>query len=527
MHLPLYTLSDSYRTNRRLFIRATASLATAALWSSTAFGAVKRQPRLSAYPFQLGVASGDPSPDGFVLWTRLAPNALEGGGMDPEPVEVSWQIAHDEQFTKIVRKGKTIANPDWGHSVHVEVSGLQPDRWYWYQFKVANETSPKGRARTLPHAHATPDALRFAFASCQHYETGLYTAYEHMVREDLDLICHLGDYIYEGGITNEANRPRRHNSKKVFSVDDYRNRYALYKSDKALQAAHAHAPWIVTPDDHEVENNYCDEISEVLYTTREDFLKHRAAAYQAYYEHMPLRRSSLPHGPDIQLFRQMNYGRLANFLVLDTRQYRTDQPCNDGNKAPCPDSLDPNATILGARQRNWLFKNLNNSRQTWIVLAQQVMMARVDKKQGADQTFSMDQWPGYEMDRRRVLKFLSDAKIQNTVVLTGDIHSNWANDLLTDFDQLDSKIVASEFVGTSISSGGDGSREPAANKWMLSENPFVKFHNAERGYISCKITPTEWRSHYRTVEYVAKPGAPLNTRASFLVNANRPGLEKI
>src|SRR6185295_866466 len=172
MRFPLYTLSDSYRTNRRSFIRATASLATAALWSSTAFGAVKRQPRLSDYPFQLGVASGDPSPDGFVLWTRLAPKHLEGGRMDPESVEVSWQIADDEQFTKIIRKGKTIANPDWGHSVHVEVSGLQPDRWYWYQFKVANETSSKGRARTLPHAHSTPDALRFAFASCQHYETG-------------------------------------------------------------------------------------------------------------------------------------------------------------------------------------------------------------------------------------------------------------------------------------------------------------------------------------------------------------------
>lgn len=527
MPFPFYTLSNSYRTNRRSFIRATASLAVASLWSSVAFGAVKRQPRLSDYPFQLGVASGDPSPDGFVLWTRLAPKPLEGGGMDHEPVEVSWQIADDEQFTKIVRKGKAIAIPDWAHSVHVEVSGLNSDRWYWYQFKVGNETSPKGRARTFPDAHAMPASLRFAFASCQHYETGLYTAYEHMVHEDLDLIVHLGDYIYEGGISNEAARPRRHNSKKVVSLDEYRNRYAQYKSDKALQAAHALAPWIVTPDDHEVENNYADEISEVLFTTRKEFRQHRAHAYQAYYEHMPLRRTSLPHGPDIQLFRQLNYGRLANFLVLDTRQYRTDQPCGDGNKPPCPDSLSPDATILGASQREWLFKNLRQSNQTWNVLAQQVMMARVDHKQGAGQSFSMDQWPGYEADRRRVLKFLSDAKINNAVVLTGDIHSNWANDLLTDFDELDSRIVASEFVGTSVSSGGNGTREPAANKWLSTENPFVKFHNAERGYISCEVSPTEWRSHYRTVEYVNKPGAALNTRASFLLNANRPGLERI
>ncbi|HEY6225571.1 MAG TPA: alkaline phosphatase D family protein [Verrucomicrobiae bacterium] len=527
MTFPLYSLRDSYRTNRRSFIRATASLATAALWSSQAFGAVKRQPRLSDYPFQLGVASGDPSPDGFVLWTRLAPKPLEGGGMDRELVEVSWQIADDEQFSKIVRKGTAIANPDWAHSVHVEVSGLQPDRWYWYQFKVGNETSPKGRARTLPHAHTIPSSLRFAFASCQHYEYGYYTAYEHMVSEDLDLIVHLGDYIYEGGITTDAKQPRRHNSKKIFSVDDYRNRYALYKSDKALQAAHAHAPWIVTPDDHEVENNYATDISEALYTTRKDFLQRRAHAYQAYYEHMPLSRTSLPHGPDIQLFRHINYGALANFLVLDTRQYRTDQPCGDGNKPPCPDSLSPDGTILGPRQREWLFQNLRRSRQTWNVLAQQVMMARVDHKQGAGEIFSMDQWPGYEADRRRVLKFISDAKVKNAIVLSGDIHSNWANDLLTDFDQLDSKIVASEFVGTSISSGGDGTRDPAVNKWMSSENPFVKFHNAERGYISCKVTPTEWRSDYRTVEYISKPGAPINTRASFLLSADKPGLQKI
>jgi alkaline phosphatase D len=525
MQFPLYTLSDG-RTNRRAFIRVTASLATAALWSSQAFGAVKRAPRLADYPFQLGVASGDPTPDGFVLWTRLAPKPLEGGGMDPNPVEVSWQLASDEQFTKVIRKGTAIANPDWAHSLHVEVSGLEPDRWYWYQFKVGNDTSPKGRARTFPHAHASPQALRFAFASCQHYETGYYTAYEHMAAEDLDLIVHLGDYIYEGGITTDAKQPRRHNSKKIFSLEEYRNRYALYKSDKALQAAHAHAPWIVTPDDHEVENNWASDISEVLYTTRKDFLQHRAHAYQAYYEHMPLRRASLPHGPDMQLFRQIHYGRLANFLVLDTRQYRTDQPCGDGNKAPCPDSLSPDGTILGARQRDWLFEKLHRSSDTWNVLAQQVMMARADLKQGAGEIFSMDQWPGYEADRRRVLKFLSDAKIKNTVVLTGDIHSNWANDLLTDFDQLDSKIVASELVGTSISSGGDGTREPAINKWLFTENPFVKFHNAERGYISCHVTQKEWRADYRMVEYVSRPGAPINTRASFTLEADRPGLQK-
>lgn len=525
--LPLYTLHDSYKTNRRTFLRATASLATAALWSTQAFGAVKKLPRLPAYPFQLGVASGDPSADGFVLWTRLAPHPLQGGGMDPEPVEVAWQVAEDEAMTKVVRRGTAVANPDWAHSVHVEVAGLQPSRWYWYQFKVGNETSPKGRTRTFPPYNATPENLRFAFASCQHYETGYYTAYQHMAAEPLDVIVHLGDYIYEGGIAAAGvNRPRAHNSKKIFSLDEYRNRYALYKSDEDLKHAHAIAPWIVTPDDHEVENNYANDLSEVLYTSRADFLKHRARAYQAYYEHMPLRRTSLPHGPDMQLYRIVPFGRLARFFVLDTRQFRTDQPCGDGNKPQCPDALNPNATIMGARQREWLFKSLEHSPGAWNVLAQQVMMARVDKTAGPKESYSMDQWPGYEVDRQRVLRFLRDAKIQNTVVLTGDIHSNWANDLQTDFDPQDSKTVATEFVGTSISSGGNGSKDEARAKTLMAENPFVKFHNAERGYISCQVTPREWRGDYKTIEYVNRPGAPLNTRASFTVESGKVGLQK-
>lgn len=449
--------------------------------------------------------------------------------MDPEPVQVSWQIADDEAMTKVVKKGTVIANPDWGHSVHVEVSGLKSDRWYWYQFRVGNETSPKGRARTFPKHSAMPDALKFAFVSCQHYETGYYTGYQHMVKEDLDLIVHLGDYIYEGGIgrpaANEV-RPRKHNSKKIFTVEDYRNRYALYKSDPDLQAAHAAAPWIFTPDDHEVENNFATDISEVNYVTREEFLVHRAAAYKALYEHMPLRRASLPKGPNILLYRSIPFGRLAQFQVLDTRQYRTDQPCNDGNKVQCPDALSPDGTLLGAEQRDWLFDNLRRSPGTWNILAQQVMMARIDKTVGSNESFSMDQWPGYEEDRRRVLKFLRDQKVRNAVVLTGDIHSNWANDLLTDFDPLDSKTVGVELVGTSISSGGNGSRNEERAKQLMAENPCLKFHNAERGYVSCKVTPKTYTADYRMLDFVVKQGSPIGTRASFVVEAGRPGLQR-
>lgn len=514
----------SPRVNRRTFVLATGSLAAAAIWSSRAIGALKQSAKLADYPFQLGVASGDPSPDGFVLWTRLAPQPLEGGGMPAEPLEVSWQVADDEAMTKVVRTGTTVASPDFAHSVHVEVAGLQPDRWYWYQFQVAGETSPKGRTRTMPKADALPAALRFAFASCQHFEQGLFTAYEHMAREELDLVVHLGDYIYEG--PGKDKLVRKHVGQELMSLDDYRNRHAQYRFDGLLQAMHAATPWLVTWDDHEFDNNCAGDVSEEKDVSREDFLARRARAYQAYYEHMPLRIASLPRGPDMQLYRRVAFGQLAEFFVLDTRQYRTDQPCGDGNKPPCDAVYDPAATLLGEKQEKWLVNGLSHSTAKWNVLAQQVMMARVNRSVGENVAFSMDQWPGYETNRRRILKFFHQRKVSNPVVIGGDIHSNWANNLIADFDELDSQTVGSEFVGTSISSGGDGSPAPKNVDQLLAENPFVKFHNTQRGYVRCEVSAKEWRSDYRVVEYVSRPGAAVATAASFVVQDQRPGVEK-
>jgi len=522
---PLFPLAGAHQVSRRTFVTGAASFAAAALLSTSRLaGAVSSAPRLSAYPFSLGVASGDPAPDSVVLWTRLAPRPLEpGGGMPPAPVEVSWVIAEDEGLARVIRSGKAVANSQWSHSVHVEVEGLRPDRWYWYQFKAAGETSPKGRTRTLPAANALPDRLRFAFASCQHYESGYYTAYDHMVRENPDLIVHLGDYIYEGAARDGG--VRRHNSPEIFTLDDYRARYALYRLDPALQAAHAAAPWIVTWDDHEVVNNYAGDIPGRP-APRDEFLRRRAAAYQAYFEIMPLRRTQLPQGPDMLLYRRLNYGRLASFNVLDTRQYRTDQPQEDGRKPPSDVLMDPKGTILGARQREWLATGLERSAATWNVLAQQVMVARVDVKGGPGVEHSMDQWPGYEYERRRVLRHFHEKKIRNPVVLTGDIHTHWANELIADFDRLESQSVGVEFVGTSISSGGDGSAVPGGREATLGENPFVKFLNGQRGYVSCELTPKQWRTHYRTLPYVTRRGAPLETPASFVVEEGRPKLEK-
>lgn len=518
-----FPVADSRAVTRRTFIAGAASLAGAALWSNHARGAVKSVPKFSAYPFSLGVASGDPAPDGVVLWTRLAPSPLTGGGMPPEPIEVAWEVAEDEAMSKIVRAGTIVAGPEWAHSVHVEVEGLKPERWYWYRFKAGQETSPIGRTRTLPVPEAMPERLRFAFASCQHFEAGLFTAYEHMLRENLDLVIHLGDYIYEGAA--QEKKVRRHVGPELTTLEDYRNRHAQYKTDPALQAMHAAAPWLVTWDDHEFANN-CAGLHLPKPASEADLRLRRAAAYQAYYEHMPLRRSAIPKGADMLLYRQVAFGRLTNFFMLDERQYRTPQPCGDGNKPPCAETLDPRATLLGAVQREWLFQGLGNSPARWNVLGQGVMMARVDRKNGPEITHSMDQWPGYELERRRVLKFLHGRKIANPVVLTGDIHSNWANNLIADFDDLESRSVATEFVGTSISSGGDGLLIPKGHEQTLAENPFVKFQSAERGYVTCEITPQRWRTDYRGVEYVTRPGAPVHTRASFIVEAGRPELQK-
>jgi alkaline phosphatase D len=508
--------------DRRTVLKS--AIAAAASWPVLGFPTsafAKKKLALSGNPFTLGVASGDPSPDGFVLWTRLAPSPLEGGGMPAESIEVGWEVAHDEGFSKSVANGTAVVTPDLAHSVHVEVPGLEPDRWYFYRFHAAGETSPVGRARTTPAAGVVAERLRFAFASCQHFETGWYTAYQHMAAEDLDLIAHLGDYIYEGAGTDK--KVRKHVGPLLHELADFRNRHAQYKTDPMLQAAHAKCPWLVTWDDHEVANNYADRIPDREKETPEGLLTKRINGYQAYYEHMPLRAAQLPKGPDMPLYRKVAYGQLAEFAVLDTRQYRTDQPCGDGNKQPCDATFTESATMLGPAQEKWLSETLSASRSRWNVLAQQVMMARVDRLPGEKQAYSMDQWPGYEANRQRILKFFGEHPKLNPVVLTGDIHNNWANNLQVNCEDEKSPVVGTEFVGTSISSGGDGAESRKDTEAIYSENPFVKFFNNERGYVSCEVTPDRWSTHYRIVPFVTKPDAPLVTRKSFVVENGRPG----
>jgi alkaline phosphatase D len=343
-----------------------------------------------------------------------------------------------------------------------------------------------------------------------------------MAGDGLDLIVHLGDYIYEGAPSSRG--VRKHcGDRELTTLDDYRNRLAQYRSDEDLRAAHASCPWLVTWDDHEFDNNYAGDISEQAGIDRDAFLNRRAGAYKAYYEHMPLRKAALPKGPNMQLYRRVPFGRLAEFAVLDTRQYRTDQPCGDGVKPPCDATFDPAATLLGPEQEKWLMEGLARSPATWNVLAQQVMMARADRDYGDGEAFPMDQWSGYDVARNRLLAFLHDRKISNPIVLTGDIHTNWQNDLLVDFSKPDSPVAATEFVGTSITSGGNGRQKLSYTDALLAENPFVKFHNAERGYIRCTVTPKEWRSDYNVFEDVTRRHTKQTTRASFVVESGHAG----
>ena len=512
--------AQDHPVSRRRFLAAGCTLAGLVLAGRRPLPTTALGSRFSAYPFSLGVASGDPLPDGVVLWTRLAPDPLNGGGMPPEPVDVEWTIWPDEGGRRPVQFGLTAALPEFAHSVHVDVRGLEPGRWYEYQFRVGGEESPIGRTRTAPAPGAEVERLRFAFASCQNWEQGYYTAYRHLVAEDLDLVVHLGDYIYEGAA--RPDQVRQHDGPEPTTLEQYRNRHALYRSDPDLQAAHAAFPWVATWDDHEVVNNYAAEHGPVG-TLPDLFLPRRAAAYQAYWEHLPLRPSSMPDGARMPLYRRLAWGGLAELSVLDTRQYRTDQACGDGLKPLCPEALDVAATMTGPDQERWLLGGLDASQARWNVIAQQVMMARLDLKSGPEQQFIMDHWAGYVAARNRILGFLLHRRPSNPVVITGDIHSHWVADLKADFDNPDSATVGTELVGTSISSGGDTDLG-ARVRPILPENPHVKFFDGRPGgYVRCDLNANEWTSRFRLADSVLQKESPVRNIASFVVENGRPG----
>lgn len=485
------------------------------------------RPRFPAPPFALGVASGYPTPEGVTLWTRLAPAPLEpDGGAGEQPVSVRWQVAEDERFERVVADGAQLARAEHAHSVHVDVAGLRPARDYWYRFMAGDETSPLGRTRTAPEAGSAPPFLTFAFASCQEFEHGYYAAYRHMREEHPDLVVFLGDYIYED--TWGSHLVRHHvPAGECRTLSDYRIRHAQYKTDPDLQAMHAAAPWIVTWDDHEVSNDYANDRSERL---EPGFLARRAAAYRAYFEHMPVPTRMAPVGPSARIYDCFDFGTLARFYLLDDRQYRSYQACPKPGRGgsnvvgpECAELDDPSRTLLGAAQESWLAAQLDASKASWNVIAQQSLLSQLDQQPGPGEKVWTDNWSGYPAARRRLLDAVEHAQARNPLVIGGDIHANVVADVHLDPHDPASPIVAAEFCGTSITSQG----RSTAKVWkpLRADNPHIRFADGDRrGYAMVRIRPERCDVALRVVDDALRSDSGISTAASFVVEDGRRGI---
>lgn len=490
---------------RQLIVGAAAAVAASRLRSAALPAPSPRQVAgLVDDPFTLGVATGDPTASGFVAWTRVAPEPTAGGGVGPEPVAVGWEVAADAGFGRVLRSGTVTAVADLAHTVHVDVDGLDPDGEWWVRFTADGFDSPVGRGRTLPVSGTTP--LRFGFASCQRYSDGYYTALRGLAGEDCDLWLHLGDYIYE----NDNEGPVRTEPGECFTLADYRNRYALYKSDADLQAAHQSAPVVPVWDDHEVDNNYADEVGQAGQTPAQ-ILARRAAGYRAWFEHQPVRLAA-PTGPDLVIHRRLAWGELATFHMLDTRQFRDPAPCG-GGLTDCPDRLGGDRTLLGVDQRTWLGDSLGGSKAVWDVIGQQVVFAPLP----FGGNFNTDQWDGYPQERERVWDLLKGRP--NPVVVTGDIHASGAARLHDVLDDVATERIGTELVGTSVSTTFNPALvEPA--EALVGGLPYIDYVNAgERGYVVVDLTAQAMRADFKVVSDPTVLGGTVSSRFVYEVDA--------
>ncbi|WP_462418444.1 alkaline phosphatase D family protein [Kytococcus sp. Marseille-QA3725] len=502
--LPLPVTNVSRRT-----LLGVAGLSATTLALGVEAPAAAGGPAPTAPPFTLGVAAGTPTATSMVLWTRLAtdPLAADGhGGMAGRPVSVHWEVARDAAFTDRVATGHALAQPELAHSVHPQVTGLEPGVEYHYRFRTGPHTSPAGRFRTLPAVGAEVESFSLGLASCQAWYHGHFTAWKHMAAEqDLDLIVFTGDYIYEYGIRSGDNLWRQgeqlgpEHAEEVQTLAQYRLRYSLFKTDPHLQAAHARAAMVATWDDHEVENNYAGSQSQYD-LDEQDFLLRRAVAYRAFYENLPLGPQALPDGPHSRIHHSLDVGRLARLSLLDTRQFRDPVPEDEARL----DDLE--RSILGAEQEAWLSDQLSTSLATWNLLADGVAMVPVTDDR-------VDQWDGFPAARQRLMQQL--ARVSNPVVLTGDIHHHAAAELWADPDapEAEAESVAVELICSSIASDGDG-HPGGPSDW--TSHPYVRAMDARRGYVHITLTPQEMHSRFVIVPWIeADDTAPADTVFAF------------
>ena len=527
-------------TKARASRRDLLKLAVAAV-APLSYALSPAQATLKHNPFSIGVASGSPNHHSVVLWTRLMaePGSSKTQFADTD-VSVKWEVADDEGFKVNRRAGQVVALAALAHSVHLELDGLQSDRWYFYRFQIGDAQSTTGRTRTLPHPEAMVQKLRVAYASCQRWEHGYFSAYDHMCQENLDMVLFLGDYIYEyAGAANPVRLPK---GGWVNSLDDYRERYALHKSEKGLQAMHAQCPWLVTWDDHEVSNDYAGLERGQSGNISFNFAAQRARAYQAFYEHMPLRASALiksieglAQGAELRIYGQVPYGKLANIYLLDDRQYRDKQVCNksDGhgsgfiNPDQCEDWFNLKRSLLGLEQTKWLdqaFANAQKDARPWNVVAQQTIFGRRDFRIGAGYTLWNDGWDGYSAARQQMTQSMQNKALKNPVLIGGDVHENWVGHVMADAYKDDSAKLGVEFCGAGITARSAGNSKLPAR---LAENPHFIFADSERkGYGVVEFTAKQIQTELRVVDDVRQPQTKIETLAKFEVEAGVPQVHR-
>lgn len=519
-------------TRRRLLSHLSRQAAALAFGNLFATGGPARAAGRVVFgrePFSLGVASGMPRPDSVLLWTRLAPDPhAPDGGMPAEAIEVTWELAEDEHFGRGVRRGSVLARIEHAHSVHVPVTGLRSGSTWFYRFIAGDAVSPVGRTRTAPAEDAAVPRLRLGLASCQHYEQGAFIAHREIAASDLDLVLFVGDYIYES--SGSRDRLRLHEGPEPKTLAAYRARHATYKLDADLRAAHAAHPWLVTWDDHEVENDYANDRSQDD-EPPDVFLRRRAAAYKAWFEHLPLAPEMAPRAASAQIHAQFRWGRLAELWTLDGRQYRSPQACAEAGRGGgrlstgCAELDDPGRTIFGAAQERWLAAGLVASPRRWKLLGQasQISPSAVDGPSG--RRLHTDGWDGYPQARARLLRAIAEPRVENVLCLGGDVHRHVAANLRLQPNEARSPIVASEFVATSVTSRG-ASQESMAR--LRASNPDVLHARGdERGYALVEVTPALTRCDFRATPHPAQADVSLRSQAGFVVASGRAGVQRV
>jgi len=526
-------MSEFYKTRRDL-LKALSLAAIVMPYSRWACA----QRKFDKNPFLLGVASGSPTDQSIVLWTRLIDERLLASNLSNEPIEVRWELAPDPKFSQTIQSGISLAIPALAYSVHVEVSQLPANQWFYYRFLVGGQVSAVGRTRTLPLPNQELDHLRLAYASCQHYEHGYFSAYQHMLGEKVDLVMFLGDYIYEYGPGRKG--VRTHDSGPIISLDDYRKRYVLYKKDENLQAMHAACPWLMTWDDHEVQNDYAGLTPGTFGPYVSDFPKRRAAAYQAYYEHMPLKSSvlidglnGLMKGAEMRIYGDFQFGKLANICMLDDRQYRDPGACTPSGSGSaifdpkgCPELNREDRSILGGDQERWLAGKLRGAdKNIWNVIGQPTLYAQRYFPAGDQLLIWNDGWDGFPAARKRMDQLFIENKVKNLVIFGGDVHENWVGYIKADYDKFDSPILGVEFCGTSINSIGNGGKYLDAR--LAKNRHFIFAEATKKGYGIADFTPKDLTVTLRVLSDAQEETTSIETLAKFVVRSHSNNIQRL